>query len=559
MFTPLYGLTKFGDLFTSRQLVALSTFSDLVNEAIERVKADAVAAGLGDDGRGLDEDGSGATAYAQGVGVCLAFLVEKLSEAHSTLCTWSNAPKNELVVSTFRRQALPMTWDFGESNPFASSSGSVHKTAEAIAKVLELSVPAVMRGHALQADAQTQSISANKVVSTDPPYYDNIGYADLSDFFYVWLRRSLKGLYPDLFATMAVPKTEELVANPYRHGGEQQAEKFFLDGMTVALQNLARQAHPAFPVSIYYAFKQSETKDDAGTSSTGWETFLEAVLKAGFALSGTWPMRTERDSRSMGIGTNALASSIILVCRRRHADASVISRREFIRELNAALPEALDEMTRGGVNSPVAPVDLSQAIIGPGMAIFSQYAAVLEADGTPMSVRTALQLINRFLAEDDFDHDTQFCLHWFSQYGWNEGAYGEADVLARAKATSINGLDDAGVLKGTGGRVRLLRPNEYSADWDPKTDSRMPVWENLHRLVRALGAQGETGAGQLLAQVKAKSETIRQLAYRLYTLCERKGWADDARTYNEMITSWTGIETVASTISTEPIQGKLFD
>jgi putative DNA methylase len=329
--------------------------------------------------------------------------------------------------------------------------------------------------------------------------------------------------------------------------------------MTEALHNLASRAHCAFPVSIYYAFKQSETKDNAGTSSTGWETFLEAVLKAGFALTGTWPMRTERDARSIGIGTNALASSIVLVCRQRPADAPTVSRREFIRELNAALPEALDEMTRGGVNSPVAPVDLSQAIIGPGMAIFSQYAAVLEADGTPMRVRTALQLINRFLAEDDFDHDTQFCLHWFQQYGWNEGVYGEADVLARAKATSVSGLGDAGVLMSGAGKVRLFRPSEYPSDWDPKRDLRIPVWECLHQLVRALREQGEGGAGQLLAELRSRTEAIRQLAYRLYTLCERKGWADDGRIYNEIITSWSSIEAAASTASTEPVQGDLFD
>jgi putative DNA methylase len=397
----------------------------------------------------------------------------------------------------------------------------------------------------------------NKVVSTDPPYYDNIGYADLSDFFYVWLRKSLKPIFPGLYATLAVPKAEELVATPYRHGSKEKAETFFLNGMTQAMHNLADQAHPAFPVTIYYAFKQAETKDDAGTHSTGWETFLEAVLRAGFALTGTWPMRTERDSRSIGIGSNALASSIILVCRRRELNAATISRREFIRELNATLPEALLDMTRGGVNSPVAPVDLSQAIIGPGMAIFSQYAAVLEADGKPMSVRTALQLINRFFAEDDFDHDTQFCLAWFEQLGWATGRFGEADVLARAKGTSVSGLQMSGVVESSAGDLRLLRWTEIPKDWTPEDDTRTPVWEALHQLIRALNQDGESAAGALLARMPARSEPLRALAYRLYTLCERKGWAEEARAYNELVSAWSGIEQASAEAGIKGSQAQL--
>ncbi len=537
--TPNYGLTKFGDLFTPRQLVALTTFSDLVGEAIARVKADALAAGMPDDGRGLDAGGTGATAYAEAVGVYLAFTADKASDYWSTICTWHSS--KELIRNTFGRQAIPMTWDYAETNPFSESAGNVSSGAEWAKKALDI-FPASIRGFGVQADAQKQTLSQDKLVSTDPPYYDNIGYADLSDFFYVWLRRSLKPIYPGLFATLAVPKAEELVATPYRHGGKEQAEKFFLDGMTEALRNLARQAHPAFPVTIYYAFKQSETKGEAGTSSTGWETFLEAVLQAGFALTGTWPMRTELGNRMIGSGTNALASSIVLVCRPREADAPTVSRREFIRELNAVLPEALSEMTRGGVNSPVAPVDLSQAIIGPGMAIFSRHAAVLEADGTPMTVRSALRLINRYLSEDDFDHDTQFCLAWFEEHGWAEGKYGDADVLARAKGTSVGGLAEAGVVESAGGRLRLLRWRELPADWSPTSDSRVPVWEALHQLIRALNQHGETAAGALLAQMPDKTSGLIALTYRLYTLCERMGWAEEARAYNELQGAWNGIE-----------------
>lgn len=554
-----YGLKEWADLFSPRQLVVLTAFSDLVAEAIERCRLDALAAwghhdnlqknqpnaaGAPDHNLPLDKVGAGATAYAQAVGVYLAFAISRSADRGSTICSWDSSPKMEALRNTFGRQAIPMTWDFAEGNPFSDSSGNWTFNIEWAAKALQL-FPAIVQGFAVQQDAQTQATSRNKVVSTDPPYYDNIGYADLSDFFYVWLRKSLKPIFPGLYATLAVPKAEELVATPYRHGGKTEAEAFFLDGMTRAMHNLAEQVHPAFPVTIYYAFKQAETKGEAGTHSTGWETFLDAVLRAGFALTGTWPMRTELSNRMIGSGTNALASSIILVCRKRSADAQTVSRREFLRELNAVLPEALLDMTRGGVNSPVAPVDLSQAIIGPGMAIFSQYAAVLEADGKPMSVRTALQLINRFFAEDDFDHDTQFCLHWFESQGWAEGKYGEADVLARAKGTSVGGLQDAGVIESGAGKLRLLRWAELPADWSPETDTRTPVWEALHQLIRALNSQGESAAGALLARMPARADPMRALAYRLYTLCERKGWAEEARAYNELVTAWSSIEQAA--------------
>jgi len=537
-----YGFTQWHDLFTPRQLVALTTFSDLVTEAIVKIKADALAAGLPDDGIGLDQGGSGATAYAQAVGVYLAFAADRMTDSHSSLVTWTS--QRETLRNTFGRQALPMVWDFAEANPFSDSTGNFSGSLAWVEKAFDC-FTSDRFGLAQQGDAQSQTISTNKVVSTDPPYYDNIGYADLSDFFYVWLRKSLKPIFPGLYATLAVPKAEELVATPYRHGNKDKAEAFFLNGMTRAMHNLASQAHPAFPVTIYYAFKQAETKGEAGTHSTGWETFLDAVLRAGFALTGTWPIRTERDGRTISSGTNTLASSIVLVCRSRAADAATVSRREFLRELNAALPEALLDMTRGGVNSPVAPVDLSQAIIGPGMAIFSQYAAVLEADGTPMSVKSALQLINRFLAEDDFDHDTQFCLHWFEQQGWATGRFGEADVLARAKGTSVGGLQESGVVESGAGKLRLLRWAELSKDWSPETDTRTPVWEALHQLIRALNQDGESAAGALLARMPARAEPMRALAYRLYTLCERKAWAEDARAYNELVTAWGGIEQAA--------------
>jgi putative DNA methylase len=541
--TLSYGLTKFGDLFTPRQLVALNTFSDLVTEAIQRCRHDAAESGMQDDSIGLDAGGVGALAYAEAVGVYLAFAVSKVSNIGSSIASWMN--DRGAFRETFARQSIPMMWDFAEANSFADAGGSFETAIEKGSMAVGF-FPKDGRGNARQADASTQLISSGKIVSTDPPYYDNIGYADLSDFFYVWLRKSMKPIFPGLYATLAVPKIEELIATPYRHGSKEQAEAFFLEGMGRAIHSLAEQAHPAFPVTIYYAFKQSETSDEEGTSSTGWETFLEAVVQAGFALTGTWPMRTEGAGRIIATGNNALASSIIMVCRKRALDASTISRREFIRELNAALPEALVEMTGGGVNSPVAPVDLSQAMIGPGMGIFSKYSAVLEADGRPMSVRTALQLINRFLAEDDFDHDTQFCLRWFEGYRWNEGKYGEADVLSRAKGTSVGSLHQAGVVESGGGDVRLLRWADLAKDWTPEKNNSTPIWEAMHQLIRALNQDGETAAGKLLAGMPMRAEPIRALAYRLYTLCERKGWAEDARSYNELIAAWSAIERAAN-------------
>lgn len=534
-----FGLNTPADLFTPRQLLSLITFSDLVKEAILRVREDAIASGMNDTGVGLNDGGVGATAYAEAVGLYLAFAISKVSNIGSTAASWMS--DRGAFRETFARQAIPMVWDFAEANPFADAGGSfaaaIDKGAMAICEL-----PLNGLGYVYQQDAQGQKISSGKLISTDPPYYDNIGYADLSDFFYVWLRRSLKGIFPNLYATLAVPKAEELVALTYRHGTKGKAEDFFLRGMTAAMHNLAESAHPSFPVTIYYAFKQAETKAEAGTSSTGWETFLAAVLKAGFALTGTWPMRTEGAGRLVGKGTNALASSIVLVCRPRASDAPVISRREFIRELNATLPDALLDMTRGGINSPVAPVDLSQAIIGPGMEVFSKYSAVLEADGSPMTVRSALQLINRFIGEDDFDHDTQFCLAWFEQHGWAEGKYGDADVLARAKGTSVNGLVDAGVVESASGNLRLLKWAEMPRDWSPEDDNRVPVWEALHQLIRALNQDGETAAGQLLARMPDKTAGITALTYRLYTLCERQGWAEEARAYNELQGAWLGIE-----------------
>lgn len=535
-----YGLTKWGDLFTTRQLITLNSLCDGLQEIHDKVRADAEAAWGEPAGRSVEEGGQGPLAYADAITTYLALSISRWADLSNSLCSWNATNQN--VRALFARQAIPMTWDFVELSPF-SNVGSWFSTVESIIGLFP-NLRTEPAGHVAQADASRQSISTGKVISTDPPYYDNIAYADLSDFFYVWLRKSLRGYYPSLFGSMTSPKDEELVASAYRHGGKVAAEKFFLDGMTEAMSRLSQQAHPAFPTTIYYAFKQSDTTD-VGTGNTGWETFLEAVLRAGFSITGTWPMRTERDARAVGLGANALASSIVLVCRKRDVDAPSASRRDFIRELNDELKEAVEVMIGGAEGvSPVAPVDLAQAVIGPGMAIFSKYSSILEADGSPMTVHTALTLINRMLTEgsDDFDSDTHFCLGWFDEQGWSAGDFGKADVLARAKGTSVEHVRNAGVVEATSGKVRLLKPLDYPSDWRPENDNNTPVWEALHQMIRALRSQGESASGGLLAGMPARADQIRNLAYRLYTLCERKGWAEDARAYNELITSWAGIE-----------------
>jgi putative DNA methylase len=539
-----YGFDVYGDLFSERQLVALNTYSVLVQEARTKVIKDSKTNGVTNDATGIADGGIGTTAYGDAVAVYLGFILEQVANHSSNICGWNSA--NAQMRGVFARQAIPMTWDYAESNIFCSSSGSFNNLLERMVKGFSaLGFGRV--GLATQQDAATQTVHIPRIISTDPPYYDNIGYADLSDYFYVWMRRSLRKIYPELFSTIAVPKDEELIATPYRHDSKEAAERFFLNGMTKAMSNMVETGHPGFPVTIYYAFKQSETKE-VGTSSSGWETFLEAVISAGFSIDGTWPMRTEKEGRVIGIGKNALASSVVLVCRKKESNSESISRRDFQRQLRKEMPEALETMIGSSSGqSPVAPVDLAQAAIGPGMGLFSQYEAILNQDGSSMSVHDALILINRSITEylnpesGNFDADTLFCDEWFSQYGWSEGQFGEADTLARAKGTSVNGVQDAGVIDSGRGKVRLLKWGEYPGDWDPHADNRTPVWEACHHMIRALSQQGESGAGVLLARMPERGEQIRQLAYHLYTLCERKNWADDARSYNELIITWPTI------------------
>ena len=529
-----YGFFTWADLFTQRQLTALDTFSDLLGEAREQVKTDATKSNCKET-----------EAYANAVMTYLAFNINQLANHQSTACGWNAT--NSQMRGVFARQAIPMVWDFAESNPFCKSSGSFHNLHERQIKGFQ-AIPASQFGEVVQVNAAATIWDLKEpLISTDPPYYNNIDYADLSDFFYIWLRRNLRRIYPNLFNFMLVPKAEELVAASHRFDGDKsKAEAHFLAGLGKAFQLMRTQVHPDYPMTIYYAFKQSETSiEDGRVASTGWETMLEGLLKAGFQITGTLPIRTEKIGRSVQIGTNALASSIVLVCRPRSNDANMVPRRNFIATLRRKFPDALRHLQRGNI----APVDLAQAAIGPGMAVFSNYSKVLEADGSPMRVRTALQIINAELdtyfteQEGNLDADTRFCVSWFEQYGMGESSFGDADVLARARDTSVEGIVESGILQARAGRVRLLSRDEYPDAWDPTSDRRVNIWECTQYLIKALDQGGEDKAVQLADQLSSEQvESARALAYRLFAICERKGWTQEAIAYNTLIASWAHIQ-----------------
>jgi putative DNA methylase len=538
---PLYGLTDIADLFTSRQLTTLTTFSDLVSEAREQVHTDAIVAGLSDDNVPLRESGAGARAYAEAVGVYLAFAVDKITTTNTSIASWQTSPTR--LTQAFSRQAIPMKWDFAEANPFGNAAGDYRLAIDSLTRVVD-NLNGLSDGSSRQQDA-TQLVRDDAIiVSTDPPYYDAIGYADLSDYFYVWMRQSLREVFPEIFGTLLVPKVPELVAIPYRFDGDKaEAESFFEKGLAQTFANVRRFAPYDYPLTVYYAFKQQEVLAE-GASSTGWETILEALIQTGFSIRGTWPVRTELTG-NLKKNVNALASSIVLVCRPRPDDAPQTSRREFVNALRRELPEALRNMQSGSI----APVDLAQASIGPGMAIYSRYRRVLEADGSPMTVRTALQLINQELdaylaeTEGDVDSDTRFCINWFEQFGFSEGEFGVADVLARAKNTSVDGLVNAGVLVAGAGKVKLLHWQEVEPGWTPQEDSRVTVWEAVTHLIERINTHGETGSAALLLRMNSDlAAEAKNLAYRLYQICERKGWAEHALDYNALVVSWPGLQ-----------------
>jgi putative DNA methylase len=553
--TPNYGMTKHRHLFTKRQLSLLTNYSALVEAARAKM---------------LASSGNG-TEYADAVATYLALGVSKTADYNSSLVVWSHT-RNQ-AKSTFARQALAMVWDFAEVNPFAGAAGDFRVSLDGIARTIQQLAVARIGGHAEQLSAAKLSPATKVLFSTDPPYYDNIGYADLSDFFYIWLRRSIQTVYPSLLGTLLVPKAEELIADCYRQGSKDTAREFFETGMRNVFARMRELSDERFPTTVYYAFKQTEAEDDDDEeddseddvrtrTSTGWETFLQGLVDTQWQVDGTWPMRTERGARNISIGKNALASSIVLVCRPLAKDASAASRRDFLAALKRELPEALRNLQKGNI----APVDLAQAAIGPGMAVFSRYAKVLETDGSAMGVRTALSLINQSLdevlaeQEGEFDPDTRWALAWFDQSGFTEGAYGTAETLSTAKNTSMSGMVEAGILTAKGGKVRLFTPEELPADWDPQTDARLTIWEGTHQLIRALTLTGEAAAAALLARLPVHvTDPARDLAYRLYSTCERKKWAKEALAYNALVLSWPEIRRLAQDVKTRtPTQTDLF-
>jgi putative DNA methylase len=540
-----YGFSTWGDLFTDRQSVALATFCDLVHEASTRVFEDAVAAGAVNDGASFESGGLGARAYADVIALYLATAIDRVAYYGSSLTTW--LPKDNALRDCMPRQALQMVWDYAEGNPLGKSSGDFLTCLNVVANYLDVATPRA-EAVAVQEDARRVEFAGQRVLfCTDPPYYDNIGYADLSDYFYVWLRRSLRSMFPALFSTVSTPKAAELVATPARHGGRGGAEAFFLDGVTEVMHRLSDNAHPDFPVVIFYAFKQAEgTDDEEGTASTGWETFLEGVIKSGLGIVGTWPVRTEGAGRMRANESNALASSVVLVCRRRSVAAPVTTRREFVAVLKRELPLAVAHLQR----SNIAPVDLQQSAIGPGMSVYTRYSQVLDAQGNAMRVREALTLINRTLdevlaeQEGDFDADTRWAVSWFEQFGFAEGEYGVAETLSKAKNTSVSGIVEAGVAASKAGKVRLLKPSELPEDWNPEADSRLTTWEVVHHLLRVL-AEGEEAAAAMTSKLGAHADVARELAYRLYSVCERRKRAPEALAYNSLVQSWPEIMRLA--------------
>ena len=557
----VYGMKQHRQLFTNRQLTALTTFSELVGEAQQKAEADAVAAGMTNDHIALAEGGIGARAYGEAVGVYLAFCVDREADFCNSICRWSIS--NEKPMNLFARQSIPMVWDYPEVNVFSSAVGSFETINDYISKCI-LTLPTnTIQSKAKQFDAQSDNELREIMISTDPPYYDNIGYADLSDYFYVWMRQSLKNTYPKLFRTMLVPKNEELIATPYRHDGSvEKARNFFEDGMYKTCCQIHAYAREDMPVTIYYAFKQSESESDEKSgkkiASTGWETMLSAIIRSGFSITGTWPMKTEQTYRSVGMGTNALASSIVLVCRKRPETAMSCTRRDFINALHREMRPALEKLQ----SANIAPVDLAQSAIGPGIGVFSRYKSVLESDGKPMTVRAALQIINQELdayyneQEGELDRESRFCVDMFSQYAFNNLKFGDADVLARAKNTSVQALAERGVMMAAKGEVRMLTREEIPEKVDSHEEC---IWLLTQQLARAMERGGVKECAQVVVELcGSNAENAKALAYRLYTICERKKWAQEGYAYNNLVVAWPDIQSMAAQMQAEmPVQMKL--
>lgn len=540
-----YGMSHFAALFTHRQLKMLTTLADLLPDIETQILQDA-SKYLSQDSNRLQDDGKGAKAYSEAIAVYLAFVIDKLADRGSTLCGWDVS--REGLRNTFGRQALSMSWDFAEANPFSNSSGCFDNMLEWVEKVVDF-LPCSSDGKVIQQNASQDNDLRNIMVSSDPPYYDNIGYADLSDFLYIWMRRSLQHIYPRLFSTMVTPKKEELVASPYRFPDKngkatkfshEQAKNFFEAGMAEVCKLLHTYTRDDLPVTIYYAFKQSDT-DDTGKSSSGWETMLSAIIQSGFAITGTWPVRTEMANRTIAHETNALASSIVLVCRKRSSAIGSCSRKEFVRKLRRELTSAIAKLQ----SANIAPVDMMQSAIGPGISVYSRYEHVLEADGTEMSVRTALQLINQELdtffggQSEGLDAETRFSIELYTQQGYGEMAFGTADVLARAMNTSVAHIAETGCIVSGKGIVRLMKREELPDG--KKGWSNEPSWMRLQRLAHAMEREGIRGCAELLMNAVGGQDELKHLAYRMYQIAEDRSESSEASVYNNLVISWEDI------------------
>ena len=545
-----YGMKKYKDLFTPRQLTALTVFSSLVNTAQKKAEKDAITAGLDEDRKPLRDGGFGAKAYGEAVGVYLSFVVDKLADYNSSVCSWHNS--GEKIRNTFGKQTISMTWDYAEANPFSNSSGCYDNMLNWVYKCI-MKFPASISGCALQFNAEKDCGLCNVMVSTDPPYYDNIGYADLSDFFYIWMRRSLKDTYPDLFNTMLTPKSDELIMAPYRHeGSKKKAKQFFEDGMLKTCRQIYQYARDDIPVTIYYAYKQSDKNAGSDTSvSSGWETMLNAIIRAGFRIVRTWPIQTELANRQRSKDSNALTSSIVLVCRKRQADAPKTTRRDFVNTLHRKLKPALEDLR----NSNIAPVDMAQSAIGPGMEVFSSYSQVLESDGSPVSVRSALRIINEELDRynheriGDMDAGSSFCVDMYTQFGYNDAIYGEVEKMANGKNISMEMLASRGVLYARSGKVHLLKRDEIPEKTGGKADN---IWLLAQQFTHALDKGGVSACAEEVASVPGSSaESARQLVYSLFEIAEKKNWTEDALVYNSLVTSWQEIQSRAAEIAAE--------
>ncbi|MDR1013036.1 MAG: DUF1156 domain-containing protein [Lactobacillales bacterium] len=564
--TKIYGFSKFSDHFTNRQLTLLSAFSTLISDIGKQIQYDAEIKWNNYDDTDITEGGTGSKAYSQAIQIYLSLILDKTADYNSSFSTW-NAPRQGMR-NIFGRQSLPMVWDFAEVNPFSNQTGSIKNMIQWVVKTLETldRSPISVKPTINLRDAKQDSGLRNMLISTDPPYYDNIIYSDISDFFYVWLRLTLHDIIPNLFQTVLTPKRDEIVANKFRHDNNPvKAKLFFEKSLYEAFVNLYNCSSDEYPVTIYYAFKQREFKEinhsesnistrKIETTSSGWETMLSALIKAGFSITGTWPIKTEFVGRNVGNNTNSLSTSIVLVCRKRPQAENKISTRDFIKELSREISVPLKYLQ----NCKLSPVDLAQAAIGPGMAIFTKYSKIIESDNSELTVRKALSEINnaldRFLSESTvgLDLESSFCIELYSQYSYNSVLAGEADILLKAKNVTLQSLLNLKVIKSKDGKISLNERDEL----DVTSPQHMHcIWLNTQLLVKLFIKGGIDDSANFLNVIPPNlREKSLSVAYKLFSISENHKWIHEAKAYNSFVTDWDQIKNRA--IELESIRPK---